>query len=30
MLTTLLLGDFALVDAAEGSGTNIMDIQTHL
>jgi xylulokinase len=29
-LTTLLLGDFALVDAAEGSGTNIMDIQTHL
>lgn len=29
MLTTLLLGEFAPVDAAEGSGTNIMDINTH-
>lgn len=29
MLTTLLLGSFGPMDAAEGSGTNLMDINSH-
>lgn len=29
MLTTLLLGSFGPMDAAEGSGTNMMDINSH-
>lgn len=29
MLATLLLGEFSPVDAAEGSGTNMMNIDSH-
>jgi xylulokinase len=28
-LATLLLGEFSPMDAAEGSGTNMMDIRSH-
>lgn len=28
-LATLLLGEFSAMDAAEGSGTNMMDIHSH-